>query len=248
MTDTDVDRLLRSADPAAHLTAPAPPPFREEAEVVQLRPRRSRWLPAASAAAAVAAVVGLAVVTTGSGGVTRAAGPDPTGTPTAVAGPPPADPNYQQVQIALVRNLPPDFTLVIGDLKPPRTSSGTTDREYVATWLVRYGSRTGTVKVTYETGLPPADLCRISEKLRMAGSCRLVRTAAGKTVALTDADPAYGYPGVTTQWALYQHPDGAIVLVAQGVGTEKGGEPWLGHQIWSAARLAEVATDPAFRR
>lgn len=242
MTDTDVDRLLRSADPAAHLTAPAPPPLREATVV----PSRSHWLPAVGAAAAVAAVVGLAVATAGSGGGTPVAGPDATGTPTAAAQTTPADRN-QQVPTALMRNLPPDVTgVVVSELTPPPTSPGRTADEYVG--IVQYGSRRGTVTVMYQTGLPSADPCRISEKLRMAGSCRLVRTATGKTVALTDSDPAYGYPGVTNQWALYQAPDGSVVLVAQGVGTEKGGEPRLGHQIWSAARLAEVATDPAFRR
>lgn len=241
MTDTELDQLLRSADPAAHLAAPVPPRLREATVV----PSRSHWLPAVGAAAAVAAVVGLAAATAGSGGGTQVAGPDATGTATAVARTSPAD-RTQQVAIALRRNLPPDVTVIVGELTPPPTSPGRTARAYVGT--VEHGSRRGTVTVMSQTGLPSADPCRISEELRMAGSCRSVRTATGKTVALTDSAPGYGYPGVTNQWALYQAPDGSVVLVAQGVGTEQGGEPRLEHQIWSPARLAEVATDPAFRR
>jgi hypothetical protein len=82
----------------------------------------------------------------------------------------------------------------------------------------------------------------------MDGNCRLVRTAAGRAVALTDPDPAYGWPGITDHWALYQAPDGVVVLIAQGVGVEPGGRPRLEHLPWSRARLVEVAADPAFRR
>lgn len=59
MTDTELDRLLRSADPAAHRPAPAPGPLPHRPVVVPM-PRRSGWLPIGSAAAVVA-VVGVAV-------------------------------------------------------------------------------------------------------------------------------------------------------------------------------------------
>jgi hypothetical protein len=239
MTDTELDRLLRSADPAARLTAPAPPPFQEEAPVV---PLRSRWLPAVGAAAAVAAVVGLAVVTTGSGRGTSAAGPDVTGRPTATPAASAQQPDLgRSVFAAVLADLPPGYRLTGGTWRVPApTSSGRTGYQAHAT--VQDGTRSAVVEVTYQTRMPAADLCSIAAKLHGAGTCRLVRTAAGRTVAVTDADPAYGDPGATTQWALYRHPDSSIVLVAQGSGSKEGQRPW------SAARLAGVATDPAFRR
>jgi hypothetical protein len=75
MTDADLDRLVRAADPAARLTAPLPGPLPDRTTSVPPRHPR-RWLPAAATAAAVVAVVALAVTTLGgSGSGNRTAGP-----------------------------------------------------------------------------------------------------------------------------------------------------------------------------
>jgi hypothetical protein len=243
MIDTELDRLLRSADPAAGLSAPTPAPFREQ--VVPLRPRPNRWLPAAAAAAAVVAVVGLAVVTLGSkDGGTQAAGPGPTGAPasTATAAPGGLTDSAKKVQAAVVANLPPGYQLSNSAWKvPPPTSPRKNGREYDATFLVREGPRSAPVEIIFQTDMPPGDLCALASKFVGAGTCRLVRTATGARVAVAE-------PGSTRQRALYRHPDGTIVLVAEGSGVVKLRGPSLTHPIWSAARLAEVATDPAFRR
>lgn len=86
-TDTDTDRVLRSADPAAHRTAPAPGPLPDLATVVPLRASRSRWLPAGAAAAVVAVVgAGVAVLPSWDGGGGRAgARPSPAVAPPATA-------------------------------------------------------------------------------------------------------------------------------------------------------------------
>jgi hypothetical protein len=251
MSDTELDQLLRSADPAAQLTAPTPPPFRDEATVVPLRPRRIRWLSAVAAAAAVVAVVGLAVVTLGSrDGGTRTAGPDPTGTPSTVAptegGPLPV--LAQRVEAALQADLPPGYQSSIVGWVP-----SSVQRDYQAYIGVHPGAYTdekprAEVMVQHVTNVPAGDLCTISIKMYVqASTCRVVRTPAGAAVALSDDDPAVHDPRPATQWALYQDPDGSVVLVVQAPRDETPGMRALGHNIWTAVRLAEVATDPALR-
>jgi hypothetical protein len=93
---TDLDRLLRTADPAARLTAPAPgaPPLDRPRPARPPR-RPTHWLPAVAAAIAVLLVVG--VVATGLGrdrsagpaGTTITSAPAPATSPPVSPSPPP---------------------------------------------------------------------------------------------------------------------------------------------------------------
>lgn len=240
---TDLDNLIRAADPAARLTAPAPPPALLDEPV---RASRARWLPAAAAAAAVAAVVGLAaaVGTTGSGDGVQAAGPDATTvfrtSPVPIPDTLPAP--LQAAFRALQADLPPNFRVEVSGNRQPADPADRTGRQYDIFAIVRAGSRSATVEVRYRTGLPPGDLCRISEKLAGAGSCHVVTTATGARVAVTRATGSS-----IGQWALYRHRDGSVVLVTDGSDLVGRTGPQLTGPVWSPERLAEVAADPAFR-
>jgi hypothetical protein len=164
-----------------------------------------------------------AVPTSGPGGTLPTLGPDGTGMPAS---------DYEAVR----------------DEGPP----GYTGYEYDAWSTVTDGARVGTVGARVWLDMPPGDLCLIESKVAyLAGTCRLVTTPNGR-VALTDVDPAANEGREDdereTQWAVYRHPDGTVVLVSQGPGVLNAEIPRLRRQVWTPAQLAALATDPEFAR
>jgi hypothetical protein len=162
--------------------------------------------------------------TSGPGGTLPTLGPDGTGMPAS---------DYQAVR----------------DEGPP----GYTGWEYDAWTIVSDGPRIGTVGVRVWVDVPPGDLCTIESKISyLTGTCRLVTTPTGARVALTDFDPAANQGREDdereTQWAVYRHPDGTVVLVSQGPGVLNAAIPRLRQQVWTPTQLAALATDPAFAR
>jgi hypothetical protein len=282
MTDTEIDRLVRAADPAAHLTPPQPGPLPDRIALVP-SPRRSRpWLPVAATAAAVVAVVGVAVTTlSGGGSGTLAGGPDaapsaagsqpggatvPQRDHTASAGAP-----YERAHRllgALQDAVPDGFTLPTGAGELPigpdgsglaassfeavRDEDPTAGPRYVydAMTVVTAGDAVGTLSVRVWDRVALGDPCLITVKLSAyPGTCRVVRTPTGARVGLSDviADAAVA-DARQSQWALYQHPDGTVVVLAQGPGVLNDVTPRLPRPVWTVAELARAATDPAFTR
>jgi hypothetical protein len=185
-------------------------------------------------------VVGLAVAIThdaGGSGI-LAAGPGDTARTTAAA---PAGP-AQRLLPAVQKMVPGGLVVRVSTEKPPPGPPGETNRAYDVAFVVLDGARAGTVAVTSWTGLPPGDPCVISSKLarQAAATCRIVRTSTGARVGVAAADPRPS-GGRPLEWALYQHPNGTVVLLTHGRGT-------LRQPIWSQARLAEVATATTFAR
>lgn len=252
MTDSELDQLLRASDPVAGLTAPAPPPFVEPSA----GPRRNRWLPAVAAAAAVVGVVGLVVATTGPNGGTRAAGPDRTATPSATATtgtrPPASPPEGDRARKGLQAVIPPGYELGLGGLEtwsPTETDGYLKAGEYNAYFSVNDGTAFGEVAVFFRVRMPAGDPCKITPKLfgpSKGANCRIVRTATGAEVAVTDNPNApAGQP--ETEWALNRRPDGTVVLIGQSTRRSMSGFPTLSHQVWTTAQLAEATTSPAFK-
>jgi hypothetical protein len=304
MTDADLDRILRAADPAAHRTAPLPGPL----PAVPAR-RPVGWVPV-GAAAAVVAVVGAAIVALpslgedgggvragapgsasptapGSPALTAPGSPAPTGSPGAsVPGSPaptsgPAKPDRPHTVSAgaeferahrllgtLQAAVPAAYTLPAGGAvlpigpggeRLPAASfqavrdegpyEGYTGFVYDAGSTVTRGGRVGTVAAAVYVGVPPQVPCAVAEIVSWgAGTCRVLSTPAGR-VALVDApEGPDGADPRTTQWAVFRHPDGTVVRISQGPGVLAERTPRLTAPVWSATRLAQLATDRAFTR
>jgi hypothetical protein len=132
--------------------------------------------------------------------------------------------------------------------------------EYMADTIVSRGLQVGSLAARVWVGVPSwsTDPCVLVDRVYWNdGSCRVLTAAGGERVAVVDGpggpvpgagDPA-GDPGLDpreTQWAAYRHPDGTMVLVAQGPGVLNAHIPRLDRLVFTPQQLATLATDARF--
>jgi hypothetical protein len=298
---TDLDALLRAADPAARLTPPEPgrppvhrPPVHRPPvdRPVPADRRGTRWLPATAAAAAVVAVVavvGLGVRDDVPGPAaapapaTTTPTPPPTGRPTTpatrptptpetptatptgaeVAGPG-ADQDRALRLLSALRAVVPAGYATPDGMVPAGLDGAPIDATYAraarvpgkpvtgliydVNQFVTAGRGLGSVGVTVFDGVPAADdPCVVFDRLEwLVGDCTPVRTPAGDRVGLVTWKVGGDVRG--SRYALFRHPDGTAVLVAETNGTNNDKGTPLPAMPFSDARLALLATDPAFAR
>jgi hypothetical protein len=131
--------------------------------------------------------------------------------------------------------------------------------EYLADTIVSRGPRVGSLAARVWVGIPAwsTDPCVLVDRVYWNdGSCRVLTTAGGQRVALVDGEggpaPGAGDPGDPgrdlreTQWAAYRHPDGTMVLVAQGPGVLNASIPRLDRPVFTPQQLATLAADARF--
>jgi hypothetical protein len=242
---TDLDDLLRAADPAAGLTPPEPgePPLDRP---LSLRPSRrpTRWLPAVAAAAAVLLVVG--VVATGLGR-DRSAGPAGTvitsAPPSAPATSPPVSPSPS----------PPQVTAAV-------TATSAADKARAQRLLAdlraavrdRYGIPTGSLRAGYQGALTAAyDVQAQAFPAEPVTTTRYQvdqMVTAGREIGQLGAVVIPGVPAWTDDpCALFQRLDFGIYETCGVVTTTTGARVAVGGWAASPGRAVSAMRFAAYR-
>jgi hypothetical protein len=269
---TDLDHLLRAADPAARLTAPAPgvPPL--DRPVPARPPRRAvRWVPAVAAAAAVLLVVG--AVTTGLGR-DRSAGPAGTAITSSPAPPQVTAPaaataaadqaRARRVLADLRAAVPRTFAVPTGKVRvdphgPPEIAwdvqalsfpaEPVTTMRYQVLQDVTAGRGIGQLTATVIPGVPAwtDDPCALFQRMHLGlyDGCDQVVTPTGDRVAVGDWGRSEGPIGV--RFASHRRADGTFVLLTEARGILPGA-PALAALPLTDGQLTALVTDPAFGR
>lgn len=121
--------------------------------------------------------------------------------------------------------------------------------EYLADTIVARGPQVGWLAVRVWRGVPAwsTDPCVVVHRIYWSSGerCEVVETAGGDRVAVVEAKL-----GETdrreNQWAALRHPDGTVVLVAQGPGVLNEQIPALDPPVFTAAALAALAASARF--